>query len=231
MAKTGQGAGADDDSDDATPEPAMRRARARGSQEVTRQRVDYVLQLYVNGYSGQRLLRKVAAAHAKEAGARQQHREADERDARGETGPEPPPLLWGMDEQPPAHRTVDRWLQKAKGELETRGSTVQRLGDRLLGLQLARLDKAWQVAMRNKRPASMVRVVEVTNDMFAFEGAIRPTLSALSASGERTGDEKQEPPPDARLTEESAVTVLAELLTKAKARRQQALAHPEVANG
>jgi hypothetical protein len=223
MAKTGQGAGKGKRSTDATNATQTRRARARSSEVIQRQRVEYVLQLYVNGYSGAKLWRKVAASHAKEADARKKHRAAD---AKGDKfkGKEPPPLLWGLEDEPPGPRTVDRWVQQAKQLLEKRGSSVQRLGDRLMGLQLARLETAWQVALKTQRPASLVRVVEVTNDMFAFEGAIRPSLSALAASGERTGDEVVEPAPDARMTTETAVDVLGDLLAVARARRERAIA-------
>ena len=226
MTSTGQGAGeGHEDSTTATPQRGTRDARKRGTQHATQQRVEYVLQLYVNGHAASEIMRKVAARHAKEAAARKQHAEHPDAD-------DLPPLLWGTDEKAPAERTVARYISAAKRELEKGGHSVARLGDRLMGLQLARINRTWQMAVKLGKPAAMARVIEITNEMFAFDGAIRPALSALAATDTaRTGDERKEPLPDATMTEETAADVLGGLLALARQRRglqySQPLTQPE----
>ena len=225
MESPGQGAGAAAARNDATrtrPTRGGRRERPRATEIEIRQRVEYVLSLYVAGRRPGEILRAVAKRHAAEAEKR-----ADAR-LLLEHGYPPPRLVWGLEEEPPAERTVARYLQQAKEELGRRGRAVVGNGDMLLGLQIARLGQAYQTAQRQKAAHAMVRVVEVTNDLFALEGVVRPQLTALKAGGGeengQNGGEEQEreqrPLPDATMTEESAVAELARLLGKARQQYQ-----------
>jgi hypothetical protein len=248
MDRTGQGAGHDDpphdDETDVTPDSAenetdvahhatdaTRGASATGtastrsarpvrrptSQAVIDQRVSYVLSHMVAGYGFPEIRQRVTKSHAKEAEKRKEwHDKADDPAA------SVPTLLWGLDETPPSDRTIHRYIRAAKDQLETGGSKVAKLGDRLLGLQLERINRVWRLAQRGGRVATMARLIEITNNLFALDGAIRPALSALAPTGERVGE--LEPPPDASQTETSAADELAHLLALGQQRRAQALA-------
>lgn len=234
MAGTGQGAGADD-GDTVTPGKttdtaakrtrSRRRPRARATKDMTAQRVDYVLALLVGGYGPTKIVRKVTAAHANEAEARQKRRDTTEQRELERL----PALLWGDEDEPPCQRSVERWIAKAKEHLADRGQQAARLGDRLFGLVLARIDETYQVARATKNPSAMARSVEVMTELFAFDGAVRPALSALAATGARTGE--AEPPPDASMTEDSAAEAAVFLLERGRQLRAQALAAQQQAAG
>jgi len=226
MESPGQGAGAaaagQEHAAAKRPTRGGRRERPRATEIEIRQRVEYVLSLYVAGRRPGEILRAVAKRHAAEADRR---KEALEKLEKGEV---PPRVVWGLEDTPPAERTVAVYLQRAKEELGRRGRAVVGNGDMLLGLQIARLGQAYQTAQRQKAAHAMVRVVEVTNDLFALEGVVRPQLTALKAGGgEEAGqnggeaqEREQRPLPDATMTEESAVAELARLLGKARQQLQ-----------
>lgn len=221
--RPGQGSGTDG-TPDAKPDPTAttqrpaRRTPGANPQHVVERRVTYVRALMVAGYRTAEILQKVAKAYKNEAPARKLHA-----DAVNETDIDKlaalPVLTWGdPGDEPPADRTVHRYIAKAKLSLEDDGKAAARLGDRFFGIQLARINRTWQVALKDRKPAAMVRIIEATNDLFAFDGAVRPQLSALAAGGgERTGD--KEPPPDASMTLETAAHELQELLAVARDRR------------
>lgn len=240
MESPGQGAGAvphdqaheppnDAPNDAAAGKPTRggARARPRATEIEIRQRVEYVLALYVSGRRPGEILRCVAKRHAAETEKRQLALEALEK------GDVPPRVVWGLEDKPPADRTVATYLKAAKEELARRGRSVITNGDMLLGLQIARLGQAYQTAQKAKAAHAMVRVVEVTNDLFALEGVVRPPLTAAQAGGDGQGGDEEEPTterravPDATMTEESAAQELARLL--GKARQLYQLQQPPVA--
>lgn len=197
------------------------RAVGANPQHIIQRRVTFVRACLIAGYTTPEIRRKVSTAYRKEAGARRQHAEAvNVTDASAIA--ELPVLVWGEPgDEPPSDRTIDRYIAKAKVMLEDDGRAAARLGDRLFGIQLARLNQSYRVAKQKRAPSAMVRVVEATNDLFAFDGAIRPSLTALTAGGDspRTGD--KEPPPEATLTAESALAEMAALLDVARQRQRQ----------
>ena len=126
---------------------------------------------------------------------------------------------------PPSRRTVHRYLVHARTELAKRGARAAHMGDRLLGLQLARLDVAFRVASRQRNPTAMLRVVALTCELFDLNGAVRPQLSALAGSGLRGGhqpattqEDERDPLPAASMIEETAVHELAALWARARER-------------
>lgn len=234
MESPGQGAGAGEvpgqnDATDEKPTGAKRAARARATEIEIRQRVEYVLSLYVSGRRPGEILRAVAKRHAAEEEKRKEALAALEK------GEVPPRVVWGLEDKPPAERTVATYLKQAKEELARRGRSVVTNGDMLLGLQIARLGQAYQTAQKAKAAHAMVRVVEVTNDLFALEGVVRPQLTAITAGANLPGgqeepeEERRAPVPDATMTEESAAAELARLLGKARQIYQRQLQGAPVA--
>jgi hypothetical protein len=230
----GQGSGDDtlDDAPSDTPERHPRTPRGASTQLIVKQRVDYVRALYVNGFTTAEICRRVARAHDKEADTRKRHAKAT---ALGDTAKATaalaklPPLVWGTGPRPPDERTIDRYIARAKLSIQDGGKSAAKLGDRLFGIQLERINLAWRMATRTKNPSAMARIIELTNDLFAFDGAIRPQLSALSAGTDdaRPGGGEKDPPPDASMTLESAAREVGDMLARARAARTLATTRTE----
>lgn len=232
-----QGRGTDGtDSADVTPgdladtdAPRARRSPGANPQHVVQRRVTFVRACLIAGYTTPEIRRKVAKAYRNEAHKRKQHADVDamtDADAMLAAIAELPTLVWGdPGDEMPSDRSVDRYIARAKLELEADGKAAARIGDRLFGIQLARLSQSYRVALHKRAPSAMVRVVEATNDLFAFDGAIRPALSALTAGAgddARTGD--KEPPGDASMTADAALAEMAALLDVARQRQRAQLA-------
>lgn len=121
-----------------------------------------------------------------------------------------PDLVWG---KVPSSRTIDRYIVRAKRRLEEEGRTLSKQAEKILGIQWARINAVFHAAFEAGKYSVCARMIEITNDMFALNGAIPLPLTTPGDP-----DEKTTTVPETAMTEQGAITELRLLLHRGRDR-------------
>jgi hypothetical protein len=142
------------------------------------QRIALVSRLITSGLTRAAVMQAVAETQAKEAEKRVKLRLAAFSEAEIVATH---PLVWG--DEPPAERTVDRYISKAKALIAEEGKELTRQREYVLGVQLARASEMFAYAMRQGKIHAAARVWEGINRMFGLEEAIKVLLLGTGKGG------------------------------------------------
>jgi hypothetical protein len=151
-------------------------------------RIAFIKALVGAGETTPNILRRVAAATQKEVADRRvglQKAAAFERegDAASAAKIEVPPVVWSSNNgsegtgEPPAQRTIERYVHEAKLLLKQDAAENAKEGDLVMGMQLSRLNFLYVQCISGGKYLAALEVVKEVNRLHGLHGAIRLELS------------------------------------------------------
>jgi hypothetical protein len=174
---------------------------------ILRQRVDQIRTALIAGATRTQILAVVAQMPAK-------NRRRIEKAKRAKK-PEPDTSVWGVGD-PPATRTVMRYMAIARKSLEKTGRKLPTMGEQIMGTQWARINMLFHAALKRERYHVCARLIEHTSTLFGLNGAVKLQLLL--------GDAKAEPLDDRPVASQTEAGALYEMraLLQAAMRRARA---------
>lgn len=144
------------------------------------QRIDQIKALVAAGETTPNIVRRVATMVKKESTDRQialakQAAFSSTGDEASAAKIDVPSIIWS--EQPPAERTIERYVFVAKQLLEKEAAEVVKRGDLVLGIQYQRLNFIYLQCVSEKKWLTALEVVREVNRMHGLHDAVRLELS------------------------------------------------------